>query len=253
MNNLQKTVLFWLGAAFLVVVSIFFLTSINQMANTATTTNTVSFSGEGKISAKPDVAVTTLSIVTEAATSKAAQDLNSAKSKKVVEYLKSQNIADKDIRTTGYNIYPQYDYTPCLRSSVPCDSSTKIKNYQVAQGIEVKIRNLDDASKIIDGVVTAGANQVNQLSFTIDKPEALKEQARALAIADAKAKADNLKSQLGISLGRIINFTEGSNGYPMPMYEKAMSSDSGMGGGGPSLPSGENEITVNVSITYQIK
>ena len=253
MNNLQKTVLFWLGAAFLVVVSIFFLVDIKQMANTATTTNTVSFSGEGKISAKPDVAVTNLSIVTEAPTSKAAQDANSIKSKKVVDYLKSQNIADKDIKTMGYNIYPQYDYTPCLRSSVPCDSSTKIKNYQVAQSIEVKIRNLDDASKIIDGVVTAGANEVNQLSFTIDNPEALKEQARAMAIVDAKTKASNLKKQLGISLGRIINFTEGTTGYPMPYaYEKAMSSDIGMGGG-PSLPSGENEITVNVSITYQIK
>lgn len=249
----------------MVVISIFFIVSINQKYNTATTTNTVSFSGEGKVSAVPDVAIVDFSVVTEAATSKAAQDQNSTKTQKLVGYLKSQNIADKDIKTTNYNIYPQYSSVrPCpmiLNSSgssivpgMPCvDKQPQITGYQVSESVEVKIRNLDNVSKILDGAVTAGVNQVGQLSFQIDNPEALKDQARAKAIADAKNKADALKSQLGINLGRIINFTEGTNGYPGPiMYESVK----GLGGGassGPSVPSGENEITVDVTITYQIK
>lgn len=254
MNELQKRIAYWVIVVFVVILGVYLLVSIDQKANTATTTNTVSFSGEGKVLAKPDIAMISLSITTEAATSKAAQDQNSVKSQKVVDYLKSQGIDEKDIKTTGYNIYPQYDYETCYSSSVPCRSSTKIKGYQVNDSLQIKIRDLNKASDVLDGVVKAGANQVNQLSFQIENPEALKEQAREKAIADAKAKAGNLKNQLGIRLGRIINFVEGYNGYPVPMYDSSYKAESmGMGGATPAVPSGENEITVNVTITYQIK
>ncbi len=250
MKNIQDTTLLTalrVLIGLLVVSAIFVVVSINQKLNTVATTNTVSFSGEGKVLAKPDVAVIDFSIVTEAATSKAAQDANSEKSNKVTDFLKKQKIEDKDIKTTSYNIYPQYEYP---RNGVPT-----IKGYQVNQTMEVKIRDLGSVSSILDGVVTAGANQVGNLSFEIDEPEKLKEQARELAINDAKDKANVLKNQLGIKLGRIINFSEGVAGYPVPMYESAMKG-MGVGGGGgvvPSVPSGENEITVDVTITYQIK
>jgi hypothetical protein len=255
MTNLQKNILIWLGAAFLVVVSIFLLASTQQKIETAATTNTVSFSGEGKVSAKPDIAKAYISIITEATTTKAAQDQNSTKSQKVVEYLKGKNVDDKDIKTSSYNIYPQYDYS-CQYSGRPCDEVSKIKSYRVDQSIEVKIRNLDEAGNILDGVVSAGANQVSSFNFTIENPDALQAQAREKAIADAKDKANNLKKQLNIKLGRIVNFVEGGNYYPM--YESAKALDSSMAGRGgtdvsPSLPSGESEITVNVTITYQIK
>ena len=221
------------------------MASTLRTLNTATTANTVSFNGEGKVLAKPDVAVVDFSIVTEAATSKAAQDANSEKSQKVVDFLKKQKVEDKDIKTVGYNIYPKYSYP---RNGVP-----KITGYRVEQTIEVKVRDLDNVSSVLDGIVTAGANQVNNLNFEIDEPEKLKAEARAKAIADAKKKADELKGQIGIKLGKIVNFSEGISGYPEPVYyERAMSSG-GVGGGGPSVPSGENEITVNITITYQIK
>lgn len=223
------------------------MVSISQKLNTATTANTVSFSGEGKVLAKPDVAVIDFSIVTEAATSKAAQDANSEKSNKVTDFLKKQKIEDKDVKTTSYSIYPQYEYP--RYGGVP-----RIKGYQVSQTIEVKIRDLGNVSSILDGVVTAGANQVGNLNFKIDDPEKLKAEARAKAIADAKKKAGELKGQVGIKLGKIVNFSEGVAGYPVPMYETmAKGMGGGIGGGGPSLPSGENEITVDVTITYQIK
>ncbi len=255
--QIQKRILFWVVIGFLIILAVFVAVSINQKLNTAATTNTVSFNGEGKVLAKPDIAVADFSIVTEAATSKAAQDQNSTKSQKLVDYLKSQSIVDKDIKTTSYNIYPQYTYPrPCpLNVGYPCvEKQQQVSGYQVNESIEVKIRNLDNVSEILDGAVTAGVNQVGQLSFQIDNPEALKDQARTKAITDAKNKADNLKNQLGIKLGRIVNFSEGTNGYPVPMYESAMlGKGGGVGGGGPSVPSGENEITVDVTITYQIK
>ena len=246
MNNNYKY-LTWSGTAVLVILAIFLLASTNKVMSTVATTNTVSFSGEGKVVAKPDIARVSLAIVTDALTSKVAQDENSKKSKAVTDYLKKQGVDDKDIKTSGYNIYPQYKYPQF-------GGQPTITGYQVNQSMEVKIRDLEKLSNILDGVVSAGANQVNGLSFEIDNPDALKADARAKAIADAKKKANELKSQVGISLGKIVNFSENTGGYPMPIYTKAeVDGRSGMDGGGPTVPTGENEIVVNVSLTYQIK
>lgn len=257
MSNLNKQLISWLVSIFLIILSIFLLVGINQKLNTATTTNTVSFDGEGKVLAKPDIAVINLSIVTQAASSKDAQGANSRKSKTVVDFLKKNGVVEKDIKTTGYNIYPQYVYPRPVPLGatypIPADGSgPKISGYQVVESLEVKVRDLEKASDILDGVVAAGANQVGSLKFEIDNPEKLKAQARQMAINDAKKKADELKSQLGIRLGRIINFTEGFSGYPQPLILEAQSAKGGAGGG-PEVPSGENEITVDVTITYQIK
>ena len=245
MNNYKP--LIWSGAVVMVILAVFLIASTNKVLNTAATTNTVSFSGEGKVVAKPDIAKVQLSIVTDALTSKAAQDENSKKSKAVTDYLKKQDIDDKDIKTTGYNIYPQYKYPQY-------GGQPTITGYQVNQSLEIKIHDLDKVSDILDGVVAAGANQVNQLGFEIDNPEALKADARKKAIEDAKKKADELEDQLGIDLGKIVSFSENTGGYPIPIYMKAeVDGRGGMGGGGPSVPTGENEIVVNVSITYQIR
>lgn len=244
--NTQFKPLIWSGTTVMIILAIFLSVAANRVWNTAATTNTVSFSGEGKVVAKPDIAKIRLSIVTDALTSKAAQDENSKKSKALSDYLKNQKLEDKDVKTTGYNIYPQYKYSQY-------GGNPQITGYQVDQSMEIKIRDLDKVSDILDGVVSAGANQVNGLSFEIDDPEALKAEARAKAIADAKKKASELKSQVGISLGKIVNFSENTDGYPVPIYYGAKEMGIGGGRGGPSIPTGENEISVSVSITYQIK
>ena len=261
MNNNHKY-LIWAGTLALIMLTIFLATAAKQIKNTAATTNTISFNGEGKVFAVPDVAVVSFSIVTEAATSKTAQDANSGKSKKVVDFLRGQGIEDKDIKTTGYNIYPQYSYPRPIPlplgvegQSYPqyYDSNPKITGYQVAQSFEVKVRNLEKISAVLDGLVAAGANQVNQLGFKIDDEEKLKDEARTKAIANAKKKAATLQKQIGIRLGKIVNYQEG--GYYPPIYFAAEAKLGDRGGdvSGPSVPTGENEVVVNVTITYQIK
>lgn len=246
----------------------FLVAATKQIKNTATTTNTISFTGEGKVFAVPDIAAISFSILTEAKTSKAAQDANSEKSKKVVDFLKGQGIEDKDIKTSGYNVYPQYSYPRPIPLDieiqksypVPPDyppdyypSNPKIIGYKVDQSFEVRIRDLEKVSSILDGLVTAGANQINQLGFKIDNEEKLKDEARKLAIKDAEEKATRLRKQLGIRLGKIINYQEG--GYYPPISFLAESKLDGRGGdiSGPSVPTGENEIVINVIITYQIR
>ena len=186
------------------------------------------------------------SILTQAVDSKSAQDNNSTKSNAVDSFLKKQSIAEKDIKTSGYNITPQYKYPPYG------DQATNT-GYQVTQSYEIKVRDLTKVSTILSGLVTAGANQVNNLGLQIENPDALKSQARQLAIDDAKKKAQELQKQVGVRLGKIVNFSEDSGGYPVPMYydTKAV----GMGGGGPepTISTGENDVVVNVTITYQIR
>lgn len=245
--NKNYKFLIWSGTAALVMTTVFLMILTNQAANTATTTNTVSFSGEGKVVTKPDIAVVDLAIVTEAVSSKDAQNDNSKKSKMVVDFLKKQGVNEKDIKTTSYNIYPQYKY--------PQFDKPEIRGYQVTERMEVKIRDLEKVSSILDGVVANGANEVSGFQFTIDEPEKLKDEAREKAIADAKEKADELEDQLGIRLGKIVNFYESSGGLPPIIYvADKLERGGGFGGDmGPELPTGENEIVVNVTLTYQIK
>ena len=241
MNNKY---LVWSGTVALVLLSLFLVVATAHVANTSATTNTVSFSGEGKVSAVPDIAIISASIVTQATDSKSAQDQNSAKSKTVTDFLKKSGIADKDIKTTDYNVYPQYRY--------PTSGVPSVSGYQVTQGYEIKVRDLAKISDLLDGLVSAGANQVNNLGMQVENSEELQDEAREKAIEDAKKKAERLEGQVGIRLGHIVNFSESSGGYPVPMYAYD-AKIGGMGGGGPEISVGQNEIVVNVSITYQIK
>lgn len=245
MDTLQKKLLGWGGFGLMVLLGAFLIVKTNQEFNTAATTNTVTFSGRGEVLAKPDVALVDLSIVTEGSTSKIAQDENSKKSKAVTDFLKDQDIDEKDIKTTGYNIYPQYRY--------PQNGTPTISGYQVNQTLQVKIRDLEKVDDVLAGIVSAGVNQINQLQLTVDDQDKLKEEAREEAIKDAQEKAKVLEDQLDIRLGRIVNFSEGSDGsFPSPVFMRD-SAVGGMGGGGPSVPVGQNEISVTVSITYQIR
>lgn len=235
----------WVLVAVLAFSAIWLLQSIDQVRRSGNVSDTLSVSGEGTVIAKPDVAVAQLSIVVDAATASEAQTRANEKSNAVVEFLKGKGIDEKDIKTSGYNIYPQYDWT---------DGRSILRGYQVTQSFTVKIRDIDNANEALDGVVDAGVNQVGGISFEIDDPEKLQEQARALAIADAKTKAGVLEDQLGIDLGHIVSFSESGGGDFIALY--ARSEAGGIGGGGdapPALPAGENEIVINVTLTYQIR
>jgi uncharacterized protein YggE len=240
--------LVWAGTAAVALLAIFLAVEISHVSNTATTTNTVSFSGEGKVSVTPDIAVISASILTQATDSKSAQDDNSRKSKAVSDFLKKQGIEDKDVKTSNYNISPQYKYPPY-------GGQPTITGYQVTQSYDIKVRDLTKISAVLDGLVAAGANQVNNLGLQVEDPDKAQAEARQQAIDDAKKKAGELEKQVGIDLGRIVNFTENSGGYPPIMYDLKAQSNMGMGGGGPApeISTGTNDVTVNVTITYQIK
>ena len=122
--------------------------------------------------------------------------------------------------------------------------NTQISNYYLPQPATAPPMN---------GVVTNGANEVSGLQFTVDDPKKPQEDARNQAIADAKAKAEKLASELGVKLSRITNYSESGGSQPPILYGKAFAD--GVGGGGGPLPDiqvGQNEVRSYVSVTYEI-
>ncbi len=202
--------------------------------------NTISVKGEGKVYTKPDIALINLSVVTEDKEVKDVQEENSKKMNGVIDYLKGFDIAEKDIKTIRYQISPRYSYE---QGRIP-----KIIGYEINQTLEVKVRQTDKIGEILEQSVDAGINQVNSLNFEVDDEEPFREEARKLAIEDAKEKAKKLASQLGVKLIKISGYDEGNN------FDYSIYRELGLGGGAeaPQIEVGENEIIVNVILIYEI-
>jgi len=214
---------------------------------TSESDNVITVSATSEVYAKPDLALTTFSVVTEAKTVAEAMQENTAKMNAVTVFVKSQGVEEKDLKTANFSISPRYEWREETGERV-------LVGYEVSQSLQVKIRDLARIGDIVQGATEAGANQVSDLQFTIDNEDVLKEEARTQAIDEAKIKAKNLAAALDIRLIKIINFSENGE-FPIAYYYGAESAKtaSGLGGGAPDIQTGENKISVTVSLTYQIR
>lgn len=215
----------------------------------------ISVSGKGEVKAISDIANLYINLSKDGATSKEAQNLLNEQITKTLSYLKDQKIEDKDIKSEYGGISPKYSYEQVMCVTYPCpQKDPKIVGYTATQSISVKVRMVDSANEIKTGLAKVGVENISGPTFSIDDEEVFKDEARGKAIEDAKAKAEVLARQLGVKLGKIINFSEnGVGAYPM-MYAKAgMDMESISARPIPELPKGENKISSEVSITYEIR
>jgi uncharacterized protein YggE len=223
-----------------------------------TATNTISVSGTGEVFAVPDIAKFSLTVLEEAKDAQSAQEVATKKINDITAYLRGEGkIAEKDIKTTDYSIGPKYEWiqATCTRDYCP-PGEQKLVGYQVSQTIEVKVRDTEKAGDILSAAGSRGVSSISGLEFTVDDDEALKDDAREMAIEDAREKAEALANDLGVTLVRVVGFSEDGGGYPVPMYgrEKLMSMDSVSGAvAAPELTVGENKIQSSVSVIYEIK
>ncbi len=218
----------------------------------------ISVSGEGKVTARPDIATFTASVLTQAKKVKDAQDENSGRSNAVTDFLKKNGVDKKDIKTVGYSISPQYQYynePRCLSFPCPPQKPPEIVSYQVHHTIQVKVRDLDKTDDLLDGVVASGANEVGSIYFDIDNKDALAAETRKKAIDDAKEKARVLAKDLGVRLGKIVSFSE--SGGPYPIFARTLEANKGGFGGdvatAPQVEPGDQEITSTVTVTYEFR
>lgn len=221
-----------------------------------TATNTIVVAGEGEAYANPDIASINFTVRNEAKTVKDAQDAVEKKMNADIDYLKKEGIADKDIKLENNSFYPKYDYSTCYGYNCPVKTPT-VTGYEVSRSVSVKIRDIDNSGKIVEGLASLGVTELNGPTFMVDDEDAVQEEARADAIANAKDKADKLAKELGVTIVTIVSFNENNGGYPYPMYSAKSDMAMGMGTGGseemPNLPQGQNKYTSNVSITFEIR
>lgn len=264
-TSIEKSRLFKSAGMLMIVVAIFFLVKIVSevkglrfIGGGSTASNTIAFEGKGEVFAAPDIATISFTIREEAKEMKDAQTKVTTKETAALAFLDKSGIAKKDIKTENYTSYPKYDYgTPCYSySSYPCRTdSPKITGYEVSEYVSIKIRDLTKAGEIVKGIGAVGVSDMSGPNFAVEKEDALKEEARKMAIEDAKDKAESLARDLGVRLVRIVDFSEGGD-YAIYNYaskDMMMAGSAPEASPAPALPTGENKITSNVTITYEIR
>lgn len=251
MDTKIKNLLGWLSAVLALLLIVFLGVEVkNRLASSIdlSKTRSVTMSAEGKVTAKPDTASVNFSVVTQGKTASAVQEQNDKKMTAIVDFLKSQSIAEEDIKTSNYNLYPQYDYN----TSIPAEQPA-IVGYTATQTIGVKVKDLQKVPSLVGNLTGKGVNQIDSVAYFIDDPDTLKQEARQQAVDKAKEKAQELAGRLGVKLGKVINFSEGDSYLPQAYYDRAMSAIGYGGGGASPVQPGSQDVTVNVTLTFELR
>ena len=245
---------------FLAVLSIKEIKSIAYVGKNEQIINTITVSGKAETFKKPDIATFSFSVTETAKVIADAQDASANKVDAALKALNTAGVDEKDIKTISYNINPHYEYQEgiCTASypSTCRPGKSVLTGYDVSQSIQVKVRDLSKAGSILGSIGALDIQDVNGLTFSVDAIDAVKDQVRAQAIADAQTKARVLAQQLGVTLVRVNGFYDSNDqGSPMPYNMGGVETMSAKVASVavPSLPAGEDKITSNVTITYEIR
>jgi uncharacterized protein YggE len=247
-------ILLGLLAVFFLVRILVGMNSMSSASLAADKRNTITVTGEGEMFAIPDTATFTFSVEAEANDVTTAQEQVTTKTNTLIDFLKKQGVADKNIKTVNYQINPRYEYHDTTSGAVYAPGERVLAGYDVMQTIEVKTEDTDLAGTLLTGVGQNGATQVSGLSFTIEDEDAVQAQARRQAIEKAEAQAREIADALGVRLVRVVNFAETTNNpqpYPAVMYDSAMAA--GAERAVANVPTGENRVVSNVQVTYAIR
>lgn len=207
---------------------------------------TFDVSAEGKVMAVPDTAKIDLGVNISKSTVAEAQKDASEKMTKIDSSLKALGIDDKDIKTSAYSVYPNYDYK--LRRNI---------GYQVYIMLSVKVKDFEKINSVIDTTTAQGANQIGALQFVIDddRYEELKSEARKQAIDKAKKKAQTIAGDAGINLGKLVNVVENDRQsyYPYPAAPVMKMAEGAQDNAQSTfnIQPGESEIKAEITLSYE--
>lgn len=217
------------------------------VAGEGTATQGIAVTGEGRVSVAPDIAMLNLGVEITAPTVAEARDRAAEAMDGMQTAMNGQGVEDRDVQTQYFNIYPQYSY--------PENGVPQIVGYVVNNQVQVKVRNLDSVSAVLDAAIEAGgdAARVNGIQFTVENPQEFLADARREAVANARQHAEVLADAAGVTLGAPISINEAMNfNGPMP-YPAATGARDAMGGGSTPMNPGEQDLYVIVSVVFGIE
>lgn len=202
----------------------------------------ISVNGEGKVKVIPDQAAIVITVETKGSNAKEVKKDNDQKVEGVLKFLKKINLATQDYKTRRVSLQPHYEY------------ESKKRSYQASQTIEILLQDLTQYDTLMEGLVDAGANRIDGVTFQSSKLAQYQSEARKLAMKEAKAKADDFVSVLGQKVGKALLISDNSQNYypsPAPVYAmKAVMNDAAEAAPRETLAMGEIAIVVNVSVTF---
>ncbi|MFN4228711.1 SIMPL domain-containing protein [Parvibaculum sp.] len=207
---------------------------------------TITITGEGEVSAAPDIAYVETGVVTEGKTAAEALAANTAAMEQVFAGLGEAGIEKKDMQTSQFSVYPVYEQ---VKPEDDRPHTPKIGGYRVQNQLTVTVRDLTALGGILDQVVSLGSNQLSGISFSIDEPEPLVNEARKDAVKNALEKAKLYAGAAGVALGEIMSISENGVSMPQPYYAKDMM----MRAEASSVPVAAGEQTLSASVTLVIK
>lgn len=213
-------------------------------AEPASAAETISVSGLAKIKLTPDRAVFTVSVETSAKTAGEAVQQNNGKIEQVIAALKKAGATEQEIQTTNFSIFPQQEFTENRRP--------RVVGYQVTNSLTVTSATVNDAGKLLQAAVDAGANQAGGLSLVVSDLTRGREEGLQRAFQDAKAKAETLAKAAGRTVGRALSISEGiMSAPPSPLLSRTMAAEAKFAEV-PVSP-GTEEISFTVSVTFELR
>ncbi len=207
---------------------------------------TISVTGLGEVAAVPDIAHVTVGVRTVAGTARAALSENSTTMAAVIDALRGMGIADRDMRTTNVSLHPRW------RTEVT-DNGTRaqvLTGYEATNLLRVTCRDLSKLGELLDALVGAGANDMRGISFDVDDRVKLMDEARAIAVRNARANAQLYAREAGVSLGAVLSISEA--GVSTPTHRNRAMAEMAVAAPVP-IAAGEQTISASISVTFAIE
>ncbi|MDP3875061.1 MAG: SIMPL domain-containing protein [bacterium] len=217
--------------------------------------NSISVSGVGEAVSVPDIAVFSFTVSADAKVAGDAQGQVTRKMDVILAGLKTLGVEERDINTTDYSLWPKYTFGPTICSPTFCPPSRQVQDgYTASHNVSVKVRSTEDVGEALALAGENGATGLSSISFTVDDPDKILDEARAEAITDAREKAKLLSKELGVRLVRVVSFYDNTGGEVLPYYTEGLEGDAVKASSpAPTIPIGENKVNVNVTIVYEIR
>lgn len=207
--------------------------------------------GHGEIMAVPDTAFVTSGVTSQGATAKEALDANNADMKALIDTLKAAGIEAVDIQTSGFSVSPNYVYSDA-RDANGYQLPPKIVGYTVYNGVTVVVRDLASLGSVLDQAVTVGANQISGVTFSVDDPKELYNEARKLAFADARDKAELYAGAAGVELGALSLISE-ITGNTQPPQPYAFKAEAAMDRSVVPVEVGQLTFSIDVNVSWDLE
>ena len=204
---------------------------------------TLTVTGSGIATVTPDKASIAIGVQTADSSSKTAQDKNSKDVNNVIGALLDYGVKEKDISTSSFDLYANYDYSKDV---------SELTGYTATTMLTVKNLDVKDVGELLEKAAEAGVNQVNGISFDYTETEAAYDKALDAAMDRAQEKAEKLADREGCRLGKILSVSEGDNNGSAAYTGARAYKESAMADGGMNVMPGESDVTATVTVTYQL-